>query len=379
MPALHRPYVYKLIKKVISMKLQVTQENLARALSTVARVASTRNTLPILSNVLLKTVDNRLSVAATNLDIAITHQIGSKIAKTGAITVPARLMQDFVTSLPDGVLDLELKDNKLSIATDKYHSTINGISSEDFPVMPAIKGGSTWKVPAIELKRSLAKVVFAASNDDARPVLTGVYFTDLAGEAVMVATDSYRLAEHKLGKHRGKLNFLVPASAASDLLRIIGDSSDEVTITHDDQQVMYKVGDVILVARLIEGNYPDYRKLIPTKFATVARLAREDFINIAKVSSLFARESAGSITINAQDKRVSINAIASQLGENTAEADAEVKGGGEVTLNSRYLIEALNAFGGEQIDFCFNGKLEPCILKSADDAKYLHLVMPLRS
>ncbi len=361
------------------MKLQVTQENLARALNTVARVASTRNTLPILSNVLIKTVDNRLSIAATNLDIAITHQIGSKIQKTGAITVPARLMQDFVTSLPDSVLDLELKDNKLSISTDKYHSTINGINSEDFPVMPAIKGGSTWKIPATGLKRGLSKVVFAASNDDARPVLTGVYFNNLAGEAVMVATDSYRLAEHKLGKHRGKLNFLVPATAASDLLRIIGDSSDDVTITHDDQQVMYKVGDVTLVARLIEGNYPDYRKLIPTKFATVARLAREDFINIAKVSSLFARESAGSITINAQEKSVSINAIASQLGENTAEADAEVKGGGEVTLNSRYLIEALNAFSGEQIDFCFNGKLEPCILRSSDDANYLHLVMPLRS
>jgi len=142
---------------------------------------------------------------------------------------------------------------------------------------------------------------------------------------------------------------------------------------------MFKVGDITLVARLIEGNYPDYRKLIPTKFATVARLARADFINIAKVSSLFARESAGSITINAVSQKVSINAIASQLGENMAEADAEVKGSGEVTLNSRYLIEALNAFSGEQIDFCFNGKLEPCILRSSDDNNYTHLVMPLRS
>src|SRR3989344_2916541 len=144
------------------MRLQVTQENLARALSTVARVASTRNTLPILSNVLLKTIDNRLSISATNLDIAITHQIGSKIAKTGAITVPARLMQDFITSLPDSVLDLELKNSKLSISTEKYHSVINGISSEDFPVMPAIKGGSTWKIPASELKRGLQKVILAA-------------------------------------------------------------------------------------------------------------------------------------------------------------------------------------------------------------------------
>jgi len=369
------------------MKLQVTQENLARALSTVARVAFPRNTLPILSNVLLKTIDNRLSIAATNLDIAITHQIGSKIQKTGTITVPARLMQDFITSLPDGVLDLELKDNKLSISTDRYHSTINGISSEDFPVMPAIKGGATWKIAAGELKRGLQKVVLAASGDDARPVLTGVYFHDLAGEAMVAATDSYRLAEHKLGKHKGKLNFLVPASAASDLLRIIGDSGDEVTITHDDQQVMFRVDDITLVARLIEGNYPDYRKLIPTKFATIAQLARADFINIAKVSSLFARESAGSITINAEDNpstrsgpgKVSINAIASQLGENLAEADAQVKGAGEVTLNSRYLIEALNAFSGQQIDFCFNGKLEPCILRSADDGNYIHLVMPLRS
>ena len=361
------------------MRLQVTQENLARALNTVARVATTRNTLPILANVLLKTIDNRLSIAATNLDIAITHQIGSKIQKTGAITVPARLMQDFVTSLPDGVLDLELKDNKLAITTDKYHSTINGISADDFPVMPAIKGGLSWEISASELKKGLQKVVFAASNDDARPVLTGVYFHILNSEAVVAATDSYRLAEHKLGKHKGKLNFLVPNTAASDLLRIIGDRHDQVTITHADQQVLFQVGDIILVARLIEGNYPDYRKLIPTKFATVASLRSQDFINIAKVSSLFARESAGSITIKAEGKKVSINSIASQLGENTAEADATVKGVGEVTLNSRYLIEALNAYDGENVEFCFNGKLEPCILRSSDDANYLHLIMPLRS
>jgi DNA polymerase III subunit beta len=361
------------------MKLQVTQENLAKALNTVARVANTRQTLPILANVLLQTTDNRLSISATNLDIAITHRIGSKIEKTGAITVPARLMQDFVSSLPDGVLKLELNDNKLHITTDQYQSTINGLVADDFPVMPAISGGSTWKVPAAELKKALSQIVFAASGDDARPVLTGVYFHTARGEVVAVATDSYRLAEHKLGKNRSSVNFLVPGSAAQDLLRIISDADKEVNVTHDDQQVLFQVGDVTLVARLIEGNYPDYRKLIPNKFATVAKLARGDFANITKVSALFARESAGSITIKVEDKKVSINAIASQLGENTAAADAEVKGSGEVTLNSRYLIDALNAFGGEQVEFCFNGKLEPCILRSSDDPKYLHLIMPLRS
>ena len=363
------------------MKLQVTKENLAKALGTVARVANTRNTLPILANVLLKTDKNRLSIAATNLDIAITHHIGSKIEKDGAITVPARLMQDFVSSLPDSVLNLELTDNKLHITTDQYQSTINGVAADDFPIMPAISSGTSWKLPARDFKKALSQVVFAASSDDARPVLTGVYFHSSGGEVVAVATDSYRLAENKLGKNKAAVNFLVPSTAAADLLRIIDDGDKEVSVTHDDQQVLFQVGDVTLVARLIEGNYPDYRKLIPAKFATTAKLQKADFINIAKVSSLFARESAGSITIKVDKsaKEVSINAVASQLGENTAKATAAVVGSGEVTLNSRYLIDALNAFGGDEIEFCFNGKLEPCILRSSSDPSYLHLIMPLRS
>lgn len=363
------------------MKLQVTQANLSKALNTVARIANSRNPLAILSNVLLKTENNRLSIAATNLDIGITHFIGSKIEQGGAITVPARLMQDFVSSLPDSVLNLELTDNKLHITTDQYQSTINGIVADDFPVMPAIKEGVTWKSPAPAFKKALSQVVFAASADDARPVLSGVYFHSAGSQAVVVATDSYRLAENKLGKSSKAINFLVPATAAQDLLRIISDTDKEVVVTHDDQQVLFSVGDVNLVARLIEGNYPDYHKLIPAKFTTVAKLTRADLLNITKVSSLFARESAGSITIKADksDGSVSINAIASQLGENTAKAPAKITGGGEITLNSRYLIDALNAFSAEEMEFCFNGKLEPIILRSAAEPNYLHLIMPLRS
>jgi DNA polymerase-3 subunit beta len=361
------------------MKLQVTQENLAKALNSVARIANSRNTLPILSNVLLKTENNRLSIAATNLDIAITHFVGSKIDQGGSITVPARLMQDFIGNLPDSVINLELNDNKLKITTDKYQSTINGIPAEDFPVMPAIKGGSLWKIDALEFKKTLQQVVLAASNDDARPVLTGVYFHANGSNVVAVATDSYRLAEKKIGKSKEAINFLVPATAANDLLRIINDGDKEVAVTHDEQQVLFQVGDTTLVARLLEGNYPDYRKLIPHKFTTVASLKKADFSNITKVSSLFARESAGSITLKVEDNKVSINAVASQLGENTATADAQVTGGGEVTLNSRYLIDALNSFTSEDLEFCFNGKLEPCILRSTQEPNYLHLIMPLRS
>lgn len=363
------------------MKLQVTQANLAKALSTVAKVAHTRNTLPILANVLLRADNNRLSISATNLDIAIAHFVGSKIEAGGAITVPARLMQDFVTNLPDDVIDLELADNKLKINTQQYKSVINGISAEDFPVMPAITNGTKWKLPSAELKKALAQVVFAASNDDSRPVLTGVYFNTSSGEVAVVATDSYRLAETRLGKNKNQVDFLLPAGAAQDLLRIIGDGSGTVSLIHDEQQVMFESGDVSLVARLIEGNYPDYRKLIPAKFSTIAKLSKTDFLNVAKVSSLFARESAGSITINASagEGKISVNAVASQLGENTAAAEADITSDGEVTLNSRYLIEALNTFSADEVEFCFNGKLEPCILRSPKDPNNLQLIMPLRS
>lgn len=363
------------------MKLQVTQENLSKALGSVSRVASSRGTLPILSNVLLKTVGNRLSIAATNLDIAITHYTGSKVGEEGAITVPARLMQDFVSSLPSGVIELKLNDNKLHISTDQYQSVINGISAEDYPVMPAIAQGQSWKIPAKVLKTGLQQVIVAASSDEARPVLTGVYLHTFEGELFLVATDSYRLAEKALMKTKEVVSLLIPASALQDLLRILGDYDGEVAVTHDDQQVLFTVGDIELVTRLIEGNYPDYRKLIPREFSTSATLTRADLTNITKVSSLFARESAGSVTINLseKDQAVSIRSVASQLGENTSSAAAEVKGEGTITLNSRYILDALHVLSGEKVSFSFNGKLEPCVIIDPSAKDYTHVVMPLKS
>lgn len=363
------------------MQLQVTQENLNKALSTVARVANTRGTLPVLANVLIKTVNNRLSIAATNLDIAITHYIGAKVAEEGAITVPARLMQDFVSSLPSGVIDLKLEDYKLNIVTEQYQSVINGVSAEEFPVMTAITKGNTWTIPAATLKKSLQQVIIAASSDEARPVLTGVYLHTVDGKLYMAATDSYRLAEKELLSVKEEINLLVPVSAMQDLLRIVNDVEEDVQVVSDEQQVLFRVGDVELVARLIEGKYPDYRKLIPETFATVATLKRADLLNAAKISSLFARESAGSITLNVDEEtqELSIRSVASQLGENTAKASAKVVGGGAITLNSRYLLDALHGLSGEEVGFSFNGKLEPSMLKDPASAGYTHIIMPLKS
>lgn len=364
------------------MKLQVTQENLTRALGTVARVANSRNPLPILSNVLLKTSNNRLSISATNLDIAITQYIGAKISEEGSITVPARLMQDFVSSLPSGVIDLKLEDSKLHIKTEQYNSVVNGIVADDFPTMPEITEGKNWSVPGQALKRGLQQVVFAASNDESRPFLTGVYMHTADGNLYIAATDSYRLAEKNLGKNKEEdVQLLIPATAMQDLLRILGDTDDVVSVTHDDQQILFHVGEVDLVARLLEGKYPDYRKLIPQAFAVSAHLKKADFVNITKVSSLFARESAGSVTTNADEEAqtISIRSIASQLGENTANATAKVSGSGGITLNSRYLLDGLQALGGDEVMFGFNGKLEATLLKDASSDDYVHIIMPLKS
>src|SRR3989344_1756416 len=363
------------------MKLQVTQENLAKALNTVARVANSNNTLPILSNVMLKTIGTRLSIVATNLEIAITNFVGSKVSQEGSITVPARLMQDFVSSLPPGVIDLKLEENKLHIETDEYKSTINGVAADDFPVMPSISKKNAWSLPAKALKKALTQIIVAAGNDEARPALTGVYLHTNEGSLYLVATDSYRLAEKLLTKATDNVNLLVPASAMQDLLRILSDYDEDVEVVYDEHQVQFRVGDVELVTRLIEGSYPDYKKLIPKDFTTSITVSRAELLNITKVSSLFARESAGSVTISAdpKNKHVHMKSVASQLGDNTASAPAKVVGEGEITLNSRYLIDALNAASSDEVMFCFNGKLDPSVLKEVGADDYIHVIMPLKS
>lgn len=364
------------------MRLQVTQENLSRALNNVARIATARNTLPILSNVLIKTVDNRLCIAATDLNIAITQYIGSKVTEEGAITVPARLTQDFISSLPPGTIELKLEDNKLKVSTDQHKSTINGTSAEDYPVMPKIKNGQKWKTDSESLKKALNQTIVAASGDEARPVLTGVSFHTENNELFVVATDSYRLAEKVLGKVKEDINALVPASSLQDLLRILDTSTEEVEIISDEQQILFKTGDAELVTRLIDGKFPDYKKLIPTKFETSAIVSRSELANITKVSSLFARETGGSVILEVDEGsgEINITSPASQVGENSAKTTAkEARGSGKITLNSRFIMDALNATDGEEIFIGFNQKLEPFIIKKTGGDDYKHIIMPLKS
>jgi len=366
------------------MELSVTQENLARALTAVGRVASTKTQLPILGNILLRTDKNRLLVAATNLEIATTQYIGAKVIKPGAITIPARLVSEFISNLPGGSVDLKVENDNLHIKSGNYTSTINGVIADDFPELPTINESSSirYSVKTEDFKQAVGQTIITASNDSTRPVLTGVYWHSHEGQLILAATDGYRLSERQLVSTTSEVSAIIPTQTLQEVMRTIVDDASEVDILFDETQVRFRINEAEIISRLIDGNFPDYRQLIPKKSDTSVTIDKNEFVRIVKIAGLFARESGGSITLTADEdkKSLSIHSIASQMGENTSEAPAVVKGSGQITLNSRYLTEALSVVEGNSIEFSFSGKLAPSILKSTDkNTNYYHIIMPLKS
>ncbi len=367
------------------MELQVTQENFSKALSTVGRVANSKAQLPILSNILLRTDKNRLLVAATNLEIASTNYVGAKVVKEGAITVPARLITEFVSNLPKQQIEIRVESNHLHITCGTYKSIINGVVADDFPELPIIdeKTAVKYIISADDFKQSVSQTIVTSSSDATRPVLTGVNWHSFEGHVYLAATDGYRLSQRQLVETKSGLSAIIPTTSLQEVLRTISDDVEEIEILFDDTQVHFKLNEAEIASRLIDGSFPDYRQLIPATSETEVVISKPDFVRITKIAGLFAREAGGSITLtaNAEKKTLAIHSIASEMGENTSEAKAEsVTSDGTITLNSRYLSEALSVVTGDAIRFRFSGKLSPCIITSSDDTPtYQHIIMPLKS
>lgn len=366
------------------MELSVTQENLTKALSNVGRVASSKTGLPILSNILLRTDANRLLVAATNLEIASTHHVGAKIITPGAITIPARLVSDFVSSLPKGTIELKVKDNHLTISSGSYTSVINGVIADEFPELPTIdeKSSISYSISPADFKQAVSQTIITSSNDSTRPTLTGVYWHSFEGGLYLAATDGYRLSERKLIDTASEVAAIIPSTTLQEVLRTLSDDVTEVDVLFDETQVRFRVGESEITSRLIDGNYPDYRQLIPSTSETTITLDTSEFVRITKIAGLFARDSGGSVTLTADKEKqtLAVRSIASEYGENTSNTPAEVTSDGQVTLNSRYLSEALSVVDGDIVEFRFSGKLAPCVLTAkSKDVNYKHIIMPLKS
>ena len=365
------------------MNVSLTQENLAKALQTVGRIVGNRSTLPVLANVLIKTESNRLKLSTTNLEMGITYWVGAKVDDEGSLTVPARLLGEYTSSLPSGNVNLHQEAMSLRIKAERYSSSINGIDAEEFPTIPTIDKEPALSIPASEFKQAMSQVVLVASSDDARPVLNGVYMYIDDGSLVMAATDSYRLAEKKLAvKTDQELKVIVPARTIQELLRMIGDTDANIDIILDEDQICFRFGDVELVSRLIDGQFPNYQQLIPKDIQTSFTIDTSEFGSIAKVASLFSKENAGSVTlsVDSANELMSLRSIASQVGENTSQAKVVVDGDdAEVSLNGRYISDALGVIKTQQVQFSITGKVNPCLLKPIDSEDYLHIIMPLRS
>ncbi len=361
------------------MKLSITQENLNHGLSTVSRIIGNRNTLPVLANVLLQTKDNRIQLSATNLEMGITHWIGGKVEENGAITIPAKLFNEYIHNLPAGNVSVSTEKNTLHISSNGFSSKINGISAEEFPSIPEVKGDVQFNVATKTLKDALSQVVHITSGDDSRPVLTGVYLHTRDGVLYAVSTDSYRLAEKRIMELDTSCNVIVPARTVSEVLRLLGDG-EEVTVKIDDNQISFGFDDTELVSRVIDGEFPDYRQLIPEEVPTTARVNTGELQDITKAATLFARETTGSVTVKTERDSLSMQSVASQVGENSSEISAEVSGEGmEVALNGKYIADALSVIDSDQVDIGLTGKVNPCLIQPVDDDSYLHIVMPLRS
>lgn len=366
------------------MELTVTQENFARALSAVGRVASSRTQLPILSNILLRTDGTRLLIAATNLEIATTQYIGAKIIKPGAITVPAKLISEFVSSLPKDSITIKVVHNNIHLTCGNFKSIINGVIADDFPELPTIDeaGSVRYAITTEEFKQAVSQTIITTSADSTRPVLTGVYWHSFEGYIYLAATDGYRLSERRLVETKSEVAAIIPTQTLQEVLRTIVDDSDIIDILFDESQVRFRINEAEVISRLIDGNFPNYRQLIPSHSEVTATVNTQEFVRVTKIAGLFARESGGSVTLTiaSDTHNVTLHSIASELGENTSEIAAKIEGDGQITLNSRYISDALHVFNSEEIEIGFNGKLSPCIIKSTDtNNHYYHVIMPLKS
>jgi DNA polymerase III subunit beta len=374
----------------VGMNVSVMQENLARGLGIVSRAVSSRATLPVLANVLLKTDNAGLKLTATNLEIGINCWVPGKIEAEGEITVPAKLLTDLVASLPNQRIDLQLsaKDRTLKVTCGGSRSSIKGIDADEFPVVAAIGDAPATSIDARALREALGEVVFAAATDESRPILTGV-LTKLAGsEMTLAAADNYRIAVRTLALAQpvgAETSIVVPGRSYAELMRILPDAEQqiEITITPNKSQVLFHVEGIDLVSRLIEGQFPNYEPVIPTAHTSRAVIDREAFLAGARRASIFARDSANIVKVELGgdgSSEVSITAHAADIGDNADAIEASVEGQ-ETTIafNARYLIDVLANLGAEEAALELSGPLAPGVVRGIGKGDYVHVIMPVRT
>lgn len=368
------------------MKLTCQPNVLSQALQVVSRAISTRTTLPILNNVLLETTPEGLALTATNLEIGIRKTVPAEVSDEGNTTAPARLLTDFVATLPAEPLEMELDTNSqtLTVRCGRFDTRIKCIEADEFPPGPRPDEGDQLTIPLEDLLGAIEQTQMAASTDEARPVLTGELLHIEGPHLILVATDGHRLAERKLSAAAGEeleARLIVPARALGELPRAFrGESGDvEVLVSKARNQIFFRAGTSDVTSRLIDGTYPNYAQVIPSKSSTCVRVPTSELTQTVRAVSLFARDSANVIRIRAQPGSIVLSATTNEVGDSRAELNAEVEGSEiQIAFNARYVLDALAVVEQDHVEFRFDGPLSPGLIKPPGSEDYQYVIMPVR-
>lgn len=373
------------------MKVSVLQENLAEGLGVVSRAVSPRSTLPVLANVLIATDEGRLRLSATNLELGITCWIGCKIETDGSTTVPARTFADLVSTLPSDHVDMELtvRTQSLNVQCGSSNTDIKCIDAQEFPPMPTPDLSAGVEINVSDMKEMIRQVAFAASTDDARPILTGVLVTVEDSQITMAAADGFRLSvrSSELSSTAGQqVRAVIPARALMELSRVMGDGDKVVNMVLPSGrgQVIFRVNDVELVSQLIEGNFPEYEQIIPRSHQTRTVLSTSAFLKACKQAEIFAREGSHIARINVepggadQPGTVLISAQSEETGSNETVVDATVEGDAIlIAFNVRFLREVLDVIKTPNVALETTAAASPGMIKPVGEDGFLHVIMPM--
>ncbi|MFH0952278.1 MAG: DNA polymerase III subunit beta [Patescibacteria group bacterium] len=366
------------------MKFTCTQENLNRGLNMVSHVASKNVTLPILNNILIKAQSGRIELMATNLEIGITCAIRGKIDEDGSYTIPARLLHDYINLLPAENISIELAESGIRVGSTDSETLIKGASAEEFPLIPQIEKKSSIRCSAKDLRLSLGQVVFAAATDEMRPEISGVFFTVKGNDMILAATDSYRLAEKKMkcrNDNKEEIAIIVPLHTLHELTRIISEDQAEVEIFMGENQILFVYDDIEFVSRLVEGQYPDYKQIIPKTSDIKADASVVELTNAVKAASLFCKPGINDVSLGfkVKDKHIEVMSSNNQSGENRSKVSATLSGkDGSIVFNYRYLLDGLAALNNENIILEITTSTNPGSIKPAQDKDYVYIIMPIR-
>jgi len=367
------------------MKVIVIKNNLKEGLSAVGRIAGENLQLPILKNILLEAMDNKIVLTATNLEIAIKFIVSGKIIENGSLAVPMAIFSNIISNIPNERLNIENKKEVLEIQTDNYRATVNSSLADEFPLIPKVKNENNYlEIESGILKNALSQVVIASQFSELRPELNSVFVEYSIDSLKFVATDSFRLAEKIITENQisatseESFSFLLPIQSAHELLRILG-NEEKVKIYRDENQVLFKTEQWELFSRLMEGSFPDYKAVIPKKYGAEIMVSRDEFANSLKLAGIFGvKTNEIKIKILESKKALEISSADQSLGENSYLLPAKLTGSSkEASFNWKYLSDGLKALGSEEILFCMNEDNKPAVIKSLKDTSYFYLVMPI--